>query len=331
MISPRRWLAGPVVALGVLIPTVTVMGTPAVGLAGQESPRFVAAESRHGPLVVVRAGSQSAPTLVPRDAATDVGATAATFQVTFTGFTPEAQAAFQRAVDLWAPTLNSTVPITVSASFEELPPGILGAARSNFFHRNFVGAPTRNTWYPDVIANKRAGRQLRPAPDILAAFSSSRTDWHFDISPAPAGTIDFTTVVLHELGHGVGFAGAGNLSGTRGSVRAAGFPFSFDRFTETAPGRRLMSVPDNSRQLGTLLRSNNLRFDSRSVRRANGGQPARIYAPRNWQPGSSYSHLNEATYPPGNAHSLMTPVINAGETIRSPGAITTALLVSIGW
>jgi hypothetical protein len=329
MMSSRRPLAGSVVALGLLIPTT--MGTPAIGVADQESARSVAAESRAATLAIIRAASPSAPTLVPRDAAPNVGASAATFQVTYTGFTPEAQAAFQRAVDLWAPTLNSTVPITVSASFQALPPGVLGAAGPTGFHRNFVGAPTRNTWYADSIANKRAGRQLSPAPDIVAQFSSSRTDWHFDSTPAPAGTFDFTSVVLHELGHGVGFLGAGNVRGIRGSVRLAGIPASYDRFTESAAGRLLMSVPNNSRQLGTMLRSNNLRFDSRQVRRANGGRPARIYAPRTWQPGSSYSHLNEATYPPGNAHSLMTPGIGPGETIRSPGAITRALLVTSGW
>jgi hypothetical protein len=50
-----------------------------------------------------------------------------------------------------------------------------------------------------------------------------------------------------------------------------------------------------------------------------------------WQQGSSYSHLDEATYPAGNANSLMTPQLSSAEAIHSPGPITQALFKSIGW
>ena len=72
-------------------------------------------------------------------------------------------------------------------------------------------------------------------------------------------------------------------------------------------------------------------FDSVRVRNVNGGQPARLYAPATWQQGSSYSHLDEATYPQGDANSLMTPSLNSAEAIHSPGGISLALLKSIGW
>ncbi len=72
-------------------------------------------------------------------------------------------------------------------------------------------------------------------------------------------------------------------------------------------------------------------FDSVQVRNANGGNRARLYAPTTWQQGSSYSHLNEATYPKGNPHSLMTPQLGTAEAIHFPGPITMALFSSIGW
>ena len=59
---------------------------------------------------------------------------ASTFEVQYTGFNnrPEAQAAFQRAVDIWADHLASPVVITVRADFDGLgqSTGILGSANA---------------------------------------------------------------------------------------------------------------------------------------------------------------------------------------------------------
>jgi hypothetical protein len=264
-----------------------------------------------------------------------VGARAATFRVTYTGFPVAARSAFQRAVNLWAPLIDSPVPITVRASFAPLGAGVLGSAGPNFVWRDFAGAPRRSTWYPDAVANKRARVQLDPAADIVARFSSSRTDWHFGSTPAPAGKYDFTTVVMHELGHGLGFLGAGDVRNNRGTVRedlTPRLPMAYDRFTENAAGTSLVTgFPDLSASLATQLRGGNLFFDSPQVRNANGGARARLYAPARFQQGSSYSHLDEATYRQGNRNSLMTPILNSGETVRSPGPITRAIFRSTGW
>ena len=58
---------------------------------------------------------------------------------------------------------------------------------------------------------------------------------------------------------------------------------------------------------------------------------AKLYAPAVFQSGSSYSHVDEATYARGNPNSLMTPQLGQGETIRSPGAITLAIFRTSGW
>ena len=108
-------------------------------------------------------------------------------------------------------------------------------------------------------------------------------------------------------------------------------PISYDRFTEDGAGRRLTTFANNSAALAGKLQSNNVWFDSAKVRAANGNKRARLFAPNPFQGGSSYSHLNEATYPAGNPHSLMTPQLAPGEAIHTPGAITMALFKSIGW
>ena len=327
----------PLLALAVGSSAVAHAGTPA------SAPATTAASSLQrlpaAPVTLLAGPRSTRPTLVAPDRARtaspdSVSATTAAgaqFTVTYSGFSPAARTAFQRAVDLWAATVQSSVPITVKASFTPLGRGVLGSAGPSGVYKNFSGAPQRETWYVDAIANKRAGRQLDPSPDIVAEFNSSFSNWHFGSAAAPQGTYDFTSIVLHELGHGLGFLGAGYVAGGVGTVRESGSPISYDRFTENGAGKALPTFADRSAALKTQLTGGNLFFDSPAVRDANSARPARLYAPATWQDGSSYSHLAEGTYRAGNRNSLMTPFLSDGETIRSPGPITKAILTTIGW
>ncbi|CCH72015.1 exported hypothetical protein [Nostocoides australiense Ben110] len=292
--------------------------------AGAES----APPSRPGTQVPVYAGPLDGTTSLIADDTSGKAARTARITVTYHGFNATSKAAFQRAVDMWSTKISSPVPITVDATWAPLGSNILGSAGSNYIWK--VGG----VWQGDAIANKKAGRQLNSAPDIVARFSSSFTNWHFGTGPAPAGKYDFTSVVAHEIGHGLGFWGVGRVNGALGTVRYNGANGVYDRYTKlgSSTGSPLLwKMPDNSTKLGSALRSNNLYFDSPAVRNANGGKAARLYAPGTWRQGSSYSHLNESTYPKGNPNSLMTYAIGGGETIRTPGNITMAIFKTIGW
>ncbi len=326
-------------AVALSITTLTVLAAALVAPSPATAARPAA---QRAPMVPVVATTSQAATLVEDDAADRVGASVAaadalalaptaTFSVTYAGFSPEARRAFQRAVNSWSRRVVSSVPITISARFEPLAPGVLGSAGASLVHRDFAGAPQASTYYVDALANARAGRQLAPSADINARFSSSFTNWHFGTGPAPLGTYDFQTVVMHEIGHGLGFVGAGRVSGGTGTVRSSGIPLAYDRFTENRAGRSLLSFADPSSALADQLTRSGVSFDTPAVRQANGGRPARLYAPASFQNGSSYSHLDEATYPPGSRNALMTPAIGDGETIRTPGPVTQALFRSLGW
>lgn len=291
--------------------------------AADSGPQAVA-----GTQVPVYAGPLGGTPSLVQEPATSNRAPGAKFVVSYSGFSAPAKAAFQRAVNMWAGKLNTSVPITVRASWEPLGSGILGSAGPSYVW-NLNGV-----LYVDAVANKKQGRQLNAAPDIVARFSSNFSNWHFGTGPAPAGKYDFTSVVAHELGHGLGFLGAGRVSGNAGTVRLSGKNISYDRFTKLGPNAAsplLWKMPDMSTQLGSALRSNNVYFDSPAVRRANGGKAAKLYAPAAWRQGSSYSHLDEATFPKGNPNSLMTYAIGGGETIRTPGPVGLALLKGVGW
>ena len=308
-------------ALAALIPTGrTVTGAQLGPLA----------ESMSGPRIEVRADPRVVRSFVPARASLRAQERFVTINVNYTGFTPQAQAAFQHAVNIWADQLTSSVTIQVDAEFANLGSGVLGSA-GPWLVRGASGL-TPNTWYPVALANKITGAdQLPGTPDIDAQFSSTFSWYYGTDGNAPSGTYDFVSVVLHELGHGLGFIGLGNVTGGSGSVGSGGFPSIYDRFTENGAGQALLSFANPSAALGSQLQSNNVFFDGPRTRDANGGNPARLYAPAGWQGGSSYSHLNEATYPAGNPNSLMTPQIASREAIHDPGPITRAIFEDTGW
>lgn len=264
--------------------------------------------------------------------------------VTYTGFTAEAQQAFQHAVDIWESLITSPVEIRVDAVFQPLAPGVLGSAGSNFIWRNFPGA-VPDTWYADALADKIAGEDLIApfipgAPDIVTNFSSTFS-WYFGRDgQAPPGTFDFVTVVLHELGHGLGFFGSAAaipdpLLGVYGFTSAGVTdPTIYDLFTENGAGTMTTAIDPPGAvtpALGAHFQSNDLFVDAPLANAGNGGSRPAIYAPSSFQGGSSYSHWDEATYPAGTPQSLMTPQLGFQEANHDPGTATLGMFQDHGW
>jgi len=85
----------------------------------------------------------------------------ADFIVDYSGFTPEAQAAFQRAVDVWANLIFSEIPIRIAANWLPLTsPQALGGAIPSSFALNFPAAPQQDVLYPISLAEKITGQAL---------------------------------------------------------------------------------------------------------------------------------------------------------------------------
>jgi large repetitive protein len=266
------------------------------------------------------------------------GAQSATFQVNYdAGFNanPSAKAAFQRAVDIWSTQITSSVPITVDASFAALDPGVLGSAGASYVSRNFSGAPRSNTWYPAPLAAKLRGSNSNPGTAMITAQFSSTANWYYGTDGnTPGGQSDFVSVVLHEIGHGLGFSGSGELNSLIGSIgygNTTVSPDVFDVSVVDGTGLSVLSLTSPSATLGALFVSGNLYWNGTNGVAGNGGTRPKLYAPTTWQGGSSYSHLDESTYAAGNANSLMTPAISGGESIHDPGPITRGMFQDMGW
>jgi hypothetical protein len=327
-------------SIGKFLSVIMLLSMVFIGLAPQSalgstpnSPTFVAGDKVY--LRLNNAPDAFSYVAPPAQVLRESPPQTATINVTYTGFTPEPQAAFQFAVDIWQTLLTSNVTIEVNANWEALPDGVLGGARPETFIGNFTNAPRTDTFYPIAIANKLAGEDLVPAQaDIGATFSSVVDNWYFGTDGnTPAGQIDFVSVVLHELGHGLGFSGSENLENGQGSLGFGtnSFPSIYDVFVQNGAGAAITSFPNPSAELLAQFQSGELFFNSPNAVAANNGNPPQLYAPAVFEPGSSYSHLDEDVFGVGDANSLMTPGIGPAEAIHHPGAITLGMFTDMGW
>ena len=306
-------------------------------------------EFRKGPIVVCPADPNSYDTRVPFRPATmhlahdhnhgDIARPAtrqtnSNFVVNYNGFTPEAQAAFQFAVDIWATLLTSEVDIIVNANFADLGAGVLGSAGPSYLVRDFPNAPSDTTFYPIALAEKIAGQELNleGEPEINCSFSSTFNWYYGTDGETPGGQSDFVTVVLHELGHGLGFTGARGYDTNTGIGNWDHFDNKtsvYNLFATLVDGSKYIDLPNNSIQVGNALTGGNLFFDGPLAVEALGERPE-LYAPASFAGGSTFAHLDEATFPAGDPNSLMSPQIGSGESIFDPG-VSLDIFADMGW
>ena len=218
--------------------------------------------------------------------------------------------------------------------------GHSGTAGAINAFRDFVGAPVAGTWFPIALANALNGSDLDPASDdINATFNSnigtpgclSSSGWYYGVDGnAPGNKIDFVTVLLHELAHGLGFATLVNLAT---GAKALGFNDTFMRNLENhgASPSDYPSMSDAQR-VAASISTGNLHWTGGNVRAASGlltdgrvGDHVRMFAPNPQQPGLSVSHFDTGLTP----NQLMEPAINVG--LPHNAILEDALFRDLGW
>ncbi|MFN8540987.1 MAG: hypothetical protein U0232_26340, partial [Thermomicrobiales bacterium] len=320
MLQRSRWLRWLIVASCILAQLAIL---PVAGAAS-------AWERAPGARTTMLASDEEVQTFIAAPQSTYLRAQTAQISVEYQGFTPEAQAAFEYAVQIWESLLNAPFPIRIQAVWEQLPTGALGAAGPNNFFRT-QGGP----WYPAALAKQIANRDLEPnEPDIIASFNNTGVNWYFGTGQTPANQYSLALVVLHELGHGLGFTDSFDIKSGQGQWGVNGSSFTYDRFVIDADGGALIDTArygNPSTALAGQLQSGQVFYGGQNTRAANGGNPARLYAPGTYNSGSSIAHFDEDTYPAGTPNSLMTPFGARGESNYNPGPLALAVLRDIGW
>lgn len=165
--------------------------------------------------------------------------------------------AYVEAFKIWGDTLTTPVTVMVQGTFGPLSctatGGVLGAAGTiQIFSADGIyggGALWPSTWYHSALVNRLVGADVTPGgpdPDLLAepfnddivSFFNGNlgtpgcletSGWYYGFDNAESATqIDFMSVLLHEVGHGLGHANFidedGSPSGCTNSGNCAQLP-----------------------------------------------------------------------------------------------------------
>jgi hypothetical protein len=250
--------------------------------------------------------------------------------------------AFQHAANIWGGLITSPVVIRVDAKFDPLScstnSAVLGFAGPKTVHGNFAGAPVSNTLYVQAQANSLFGGDLNPSQnDISATFSSTigtpgclqSSGWYYGLDGnPPAGNIDFVSVLLHELGHGLGFLTLVDLST---GAKFSGLDDAFMLHLEDHTTGKVYPQMTNAQRVAASMDTGNLHWVGANVEAASGvltagrvGTHVRMFTPNPQQPGSSVSHWDTALSP----NEVMEP--NYTGPLHDVG-LALELFVDLGW
>lgn len=157
---------------------------------------------------------------------------------------------FERAADIWEAALQPTNDVYVTAAFNPLAPNVLGSAGTTFIFRDFPGAELPGTWYHSALADQLAGEDLNPGYADLNAQFSSNFAFYFGFDNEEGTLVDLLPVVLHELGHGLGFA---NFVNESTGALAGGLPDVYSQYTlDVTTGAVWNEMTNAERQVSAL-------------------------------------------------------------------------------
>jgi hypothetical protein len=275
---------------------------------------------------------------------------------------------FNEAARLWGLLLNSSVPIVVSASFAPLTcstsSGVLGSAGPTWMFHDFPGAPLPGVFYPAALADALHGSDLAGTTgtntafgdvDISAQFNSaingdpkclggSRFYYGFDHqlgAHAAQGPFvaDLLGVVLHELGHGLGFVsivdqnGAGITDSSGTALLGVFDQLVYDEnanlfWPQMSAAQRAKSQIGSGAGGNAALVWNASHVNAHLGRQTNGvsvNGHVRLYAPAVYEASSSVSHWDTSAKP----DLLMEPFYSAHTGNLTD--LTVCVLYDLGW
>lgn len=191
--------------------------------------------------------------------------------------------AFQYAADIWGAILDSTVPVKIRSAFNPLPCtptsatlGSAGAVRIFAFGDNTV-SELPLVWHHVALANKLAGVDLQPGPDnssgddITAQFNTDLDNptclgsvgWYYGLDNNHGTNTDLVTVLLHEFGHGLGFA---NFIDETTGVLQGGLPDVFSTYTYDIDAGKGWNAMTNAERVTSATNNNRVVWNGVNVR-----------------------------------------------------------------
>jgi hypothetical protein len=265
---------------------------------------------------------------------------------------------FIKAAEILADQVVSTQTIIVDANFDSTmscnaSSATLGSAgaTTNFAYPAATSGLLGNTYYPIGLANAITDSDIDAGvSDITSSFNADLGDsdclsgsfWYYGFDAPSGSDIGFTTVLLHEMTHGLGFA---SLTDASDGSKAAGIDDIFSNFLYSKQDSADWSVAgglnDSDRAdsavsvTGLLWNGSNVNTkaiglltagydDADTSSSFTSGDRVQMYAPNPIEGGSSVSHFTTAASP----NEIMEPQYTAGQLDLG---LALYLLKDIGW
>ena len=179
----------------------------------------------------------------------------------------------QAVADVWAARIISSVDIRILARFNAMGNcNVLGSTGPGDAFMNFPGAPVPNVFFHGAIADSITGVDQHPAgADFYITYNSdwddpaqcARPGFYYGLDGnEPTNADDLFPVVLHEMGHGLGFA---SFASPSNGVFYFGAPGIFDYYTMDMTTGLHWSEMSNAQRAASATNNGNLVWDGPNV------------------------------------------------------------------
>lgn len=243
------------------------------------------------------------------------------------------QFALEYALSLWSEQLPAAYDgetVTILTVMDPLGGSATGAplagARPTVLIRNGEGLEAE-TWYGSALAEHLIGENIYEGADVFIQFNTSvdgpvlgDRDWYYGLDANSGDDLDFVTVAMHELAHGLNYY---DTISSSGAWLIANRPGIWDRHLETGDGDRLTDLSIAQRQAALI--SNDLWWGGAQGTAGNQGIRPRLYAPTPFVPGSSTAHLDETVH----ENELMSPFYSGAD--HEVSDMEAGILRDMGW
>lgn len=182
-----------------------------------------------------------------------------------------------------------------------------------------------NVYFAQALFNFLARNDVNGGAISLSVEMNTNPSvtWFYGASTPPVGQYSWQSVIMHEVGHSMGFF---DTVAKDGSYANAG-PSIFETLATLGVGGQAISMLDQAARAQAVI-SNNIYWSGPFALSANNGQAIKLYSPNPYEEGSNYSHIDPSQAGIGGLYypSLPDATFFAGPTKQELG-----IFHDVGW